>query len=343
VNRRQFVAGCVGLLLGGAASSTDDLEEAWELLSGESRAVTAADLDGVWLAGDRILRASETVPPAELLEALQLHLGVLETVHASSDSLKRQLLSIRGLGTVLAAQKLFQLGRPRDQIRHLDLAFDLSKEAGDLELRSIVLALRGREVWSSLEQDPAAADDRKALAYVEAAARILPRNADPQIRTHVRAGRAEFHAAVGDLGSCVVDLEAARELILRHGPFRSGSGLHAPHDLMELDAMAASCGALLGHPRMAQDGIDAAGRALEAMPAEWASWRATIMADEGAGYSRLGEADVAALRLLEALHLADRAGSKHNRARVANHRRRYLAGVSTASVRMLDEALGQGV
>jgi hypothetical protein len=198
-------------------------------------------------------------------------------------------------------------------------------------------------VWSSLEQDPARADDRKALAYVQAAARILPRNADPQIRTHVRAGRAEFHAAVGDLGSCVMDLDAARELILRYGPFRSGSGLHAPHDLMELDAMAASCGALLGHPRIAQDGIDAAGRALEAMPAEWASWRATIMADEGAGYARLGEADAAAARLLEALHLADRAGSKHNRARVGNHRRRYLAGVSTAGVRMLDEALGQVV
>lgn len=242
---------------------------------------------------------------------------------------------------MLAAQKLFQLHRPGDQVRRLQVAFDLSKEAGDLELRSVVLALQGREVWSSLELDPTRADDRKALEYVEAAVRILPPNADPQIRTHIRAGRAEFSAAIGDLAGCVMDLDAARELILRSGPFRSGSGLHAPHDLVELDAMAASCGALLGHARMAQDGVEAARRALDAMPANWASWRATVMADEGAAYARLGEADAAAARLHEALRLADRVGSRHNRARVANHRRRYLAGVDTAGVRMLDEALRQ--
>jgi hypothetical protein len=338
VNRRRFLVAGVSLLGGGVLG--DDLQEAWETLS-QGGKMMASSVDAAGRVTNRLIGASETLAPADLLRALQEHMQVLARADAVSASLHRRLLSIRGLEAALGAQKLFQLRRPQDQVRYLRLAFDLSKEAGDVELRSVVVALQGREVWSSLELDPSVADDHKALEYVEAAAGILSPRADPQIRTHIRAGRAEFSAAVGEMAGCVMDLDAARQLILRYGPFESGSGLHAPHDLMELDAMAASCGALLGSPTMAREGIEGAKRALDAMAASWTSWRATITADEGAAYALMGEADVAAEKLIQAVELADQAGSRHNRARVANHRRSYLAGVETAAVHALEERLQQ--
>jgi tetratricopeptide (TPR) repeat protein len=320
----------------------DGLVEAWEILSSGPERVSPALVDSLSRVTGYFSLQSEQEPPAEIARGINDQLAHLHGLLGQSitDDLRRRLLSVTGETALLAGRNAFRQGLPRLAADRFSMAVGLANEAGDRELRAAVLASVSGFSMSGLYglqgNGPVAVD------LMDEALQIVGPRANPQLKVVLWAGRAERYAVLGNLMGCMLDLHRAGNLLLMEGPFEHG--LLQPHDMAGLDAIHGSCAVRLAAvaPTEARSAVDLLARSYRDLPSSHTSWRATVLADQGAAYALQGEAEQAAATLMEALELTHRAGARHNVPRIATILHTRLADVEVSAVRELDERLRAG-
>jgi tetratricopeptide (TPR) repeat protein len=296
--------------------------------------VDAALLDSMESINRHFAAQRELVPPPLLRQGLVDHLDYLRGLLGQSlpSDLQARLLVTISDAARRVGWNSYQLGYRQQAGADLQLAGSLAQEAHNGERLAAALVY-----LADIERDTQP-DPRSALRLADAAVLAAGPHADPQITMAVRATRAEMHAAGGDMFESMVDLHAAEEINAQGGPWTKG--LIGPVTGAELAAVRGSCELRLGQLAVAQ--ARSAVHTLEGAFGEMTSrvsWRATVQADLGAAYARIGEPEQAVKVLLAALELATRDGAQHNVARVRRHRERLLDGVDMPAVRELDERL----
>jgi tetratricopeptide (TPR) repeat protein len=251
---------------------------------------------------------------------------------ASPDDLRARLLTTTSDAARRVGWNSYQLGNRYQAQADLKLAASLAQEAYSGERLAAALVYEA-DIARDTQPDP-----RNALRLAEAAVLAAAPNAGPQLTMAVRATRAEMHAAAGDMFESMVDLHAAEEIHVTRGPWRKG--LIGPITLPELAAVRGSAELCLADvaPSQAQRAVATLEGAFTEMAPSRVSWRATVQADLGAAYAKIGEPEQAAATLLAALSLTQRDGARHNVGRIAGIRRRLLK-VDVPAVRELDQRL----
>ena len=279
-----------------------------------------------------------TAPPREQVAALRGHLVMLcRLVPGASDAGARRLQVAAAQTALIAGRLEWQLERRAEAEVHWSLAERLSLQAGDSALVAHVLGAR-TEVCSAVAPG-SAGDVCTALAMLDRALELAPRNSSPHLRAWLLARRAEEHAAAGHARQCERDLALADRALSRARGW--GEGYFSSWDAsgIRLSGYAGNCALRLGRSRTA---IEVLERALAGTPAGLVSQRAAVLADLGAACvtGAAPEIDRACALLSAALDLAAGAGMAEKVSRVTSVRERHLgAHAAEPAVRRLDEQI----
>jgi transcriptional regulator with XRE-family HTH domain len=319
--RRTFLA----LLAGLPAVSVDRVADLERLAAPGLDAAYLRDAETVTRG---LMEAQGRVSPAVLLPAASGHLSGLRSLMPGS----RGLTSLVSRMAMLVGVLQGNLRRRGEAWTMYTLALATAAEAGDRSARS--LALSGQYAMHSMvAQGPREGNPRRALELIEAA--LHPTTG--QLRAVLLASRAQERAALGDTAGALIDIEAAETAMSRWRGEAPPFGARSP---IELNAYRGNVELLVGRNREAVATLDAT---LAGMDPQLVSWRAAVLADQGAAHARMGELEAAVDRLERALQLARLAGDLSNEQRVQGVRHRDLAGRDDEpAVRRLDEQLLAG-
>lgn len=174
------------------AGSCDDELDAYELANRVAASdVSAATLDGLERAFDRLAVGYQGNPPAALLPDLRRYLAYVGRLVDQRATLtqRRRLLTVGGWLSLLAATVHIDLHDPPAANARLATAASLADHAGDREISAWCIET---QAWDALTEG----DNRLAVDLSQAAQHVAPRDGSAYIQATAQEGRA--WARLGD-------------------------------------------------------------------------------------------------------------------------------------------------
>lgn len=301
---------------------------------GRTPAPLTSDLLDVWEARTASLAAGRAVEsPRLLLPQIEQHLMVLEARIAEwpgPEPLRRRLLSIAGGTCAIAAWVSLMAEHRREMHDYLDRGDALATEAGDDDVRVLLLMLRA-DLLSPVLIGGDGGFPELAIRALEEAMSLASPSTPLTLRVPAILRAAEEHAFAGDAGAALRLLqlgEEAQEQARVHSHY-----LRTRWPAWSSDSYKGSAYNLLGRSR---DAIET----LEPIRSPYPSHQPLLLTDRAAAHAQAGDLDESARLLGEALRIAIDHGYPEAARRVQGVRRRHLAGWGDeARVRDLDEKI----
>jgi len=279
-----------------------------------------------------LMQSWYTASPAALLPAANGHLRSLRDRMPGP----RDLVRLTGRTALLVAMLAVRMPRLRGQAYGaFSLAQTAARDAEDRTYEALAVGMTS-SLYSTVSGWPRRGDTKRAMELLDEAVQLTGarRSAPGRLRAVILSRRAEERAVLGDGDGAMNDLDIA-ETSLSHPGEDFFFGVRGPR---ELGALRGNVELLLGRNRDAVATLD---RTLTDMDPSLVSWRAAVLADQGAAFARMRELEQAVDRLECALQLARMAGDQEQRVRGV--RERDLASYSTEPVvRRLDDQLRAG-
>jgi transcriptional regulator with XRE-family HTH domain len=266
-----------------------------------------------------------TLPPGELLPMVETHLLSLHRRLAEAAGppvLRRRLLSIAGMTSVLAAWTCYRLDRRRDARTYLDRAELLAREIDDTDVEVLVLMLRA-DLASAIPNGGLEGSPLVAKRLLDAALML----ASGPARAPLLLRRAEEHAFSGRERESRADIEDAE-----HAAEAPGRPLGL-NEAAPIAPYLGNCLQMLGRPAEAIEVIPLMSTDL---PIQLAIQPIMLAACQ----AQLVNMDGAVELLSRALDVIEEHGLLDRARRVAGVRRIHLARWgSEPAVQMIDERL----
>jgi transcriptional regulator with XRE-family HTH domain len=331
VKRREFLRHTTAMLAGVSFLDPDQLARALD----RPATIDQHLLDDIRSLLDDYGRQYWHLAPCVLQPPVR---NLMATLHGfmgrtGEGRLLRQLQSLAGETAALAGLLAFRLGNRDDARASFGLASELALAAGDQQLHAH--ALTGlHALYSSVPVGGRGGHTAAALAVLDEAERAAGSEADPLLRTWIRASRAEEHAVLGDSTASHRDLDAAERSLSAAEPRSTGFFSH--WDPFRLAGFRGNCELILGLSREAAATLE---ETLRNTPPSLLGPYACVCADLAAAWALEGEVERACSLLQRGLVVASQAGAGPDGIdRIAGIRHRHLH-VDSPAVGDLDEVL----
>jgi transcriptional regulator with XRE-family HTH domain len=309
------------------------LDAAWVVLD-RRRSVNTSVLAEVSAVTSRLHEHYDTLPPRQLLPAVQRYLRRLQVTRMSRSSAEnREFMSMTGEATVMAGSLAHRLHNFGDAESHYRIAQDLANRNGDAHLRALALTARSA-VYSNIDSGRPAGRPGIALALLDTAAAATGRSSSPYLRSWLLARRASEHAAEGNRRAAFNDLDRAAQAAA--SATHAGTGFFAGWTEERLAGYRGCCAVLLRTRDAVTIQEDAAAHVGPAM----ISQHSAVLIDLATAYARSRRPDDACALLSSTLDVAAHAHLPEIVRRVMTVRRYDLDGWKRLpGVRRLDEQL----
>jgi transcriptional regulator with XRE-family HTH domain len=332
VKRRDFLRSAS--VIGGAAM-LDPAQVGAALL--RRRNITDHLLDDLQMRTRDFARQCWSTSPEVQLPFVQTHLALITRLleNVPAPSRERRLQRIGAETAALAAWLCFVVEDPVGTEANLNVTDHLAAEAGEGGLKAHGLIIRS-DLYSGIPHGGLGGLPEVAVALLNEAEKVAGSADSPYRRAWLLGCRAENHAVAGVERATRRDLDAMAQVLSQ--ATSPDDAFFAPWDEARAAGFRGSCLLTIGRAGEATAALE---HGIRSTPVAFTE-RPAALTDLGAAYAQQLEIERACELLSEALRLAREMGAMYHVDRIRGARRHLSRWQGHASVRQLDEQLGEG-